>query len=199
MSVDDETRAVYTAEAARYETVIISETERRALDGFLALLRPASHILDIGCGPGLQAVHMQAQGHRVTGWDVTPTFVEAARARGVDAQLGQFADLDETEAFDGVLASFSLLHTPISEHSRHIGAMARALRHGGHLLIGMKLGEGEHRDRLGRFYAYVTREGLETMVTDAGLSVVDVEEAEGAGLAGAAEPFILMTCQKPDA
>jgi 2-polyprenyl-3-methyl-5-hydroxy-6-metoxy-1,4-benzoquinol methylase len=103
MSVDDETRAVYTAEAARYETVIISETERRALDGFLALLRPASHILDIGCGPGLQAVHMQAQGHRVTGWDVTPTFVEAARARGVDAQLGQFADLDETEAFDAVL------------------------------------------------------------------------------------------------
>jgi hypothetical protein len=29
--------------------------------------------------------------------------------------------------------------------------------------------------------------------------VVDVEEAEGKGLAGAVDPFILMTCQKPDA
>jgi hypothetical protein len=49
----------------------------------------------------------------------------------------------ETEAFDGIWASFSLLHTPKAEHSRHIGAMARALRPGGYLYLGMKLGEGE--------------------------------------------------------
>jgi hypothetical protein len=111
--------------------------------------------------------------------------VEAARARGVDAQLGQFADLDGNRSLRcGFWASFSLLHTPKAEHSRHIGAMARALRPGGHLYLGMKLGEGEARDRLGRFYSYVTREGLETMVTDAGLTVVDVEEGEGKGLAG---------------
>jgi hypothetical protein len=74
--------------------------------------------------------------------------------------------------------------------------MARALRPGGYLYLGMKLGDGEARDAIGRFYSYVTRAELETMVLDAGLAVVDVEEGEGKGLAGTVDPFILMTCQK---
>jgi hypothetical protein len=60
----------------------------------------------------------------------------------------------------------------------------------------MKLGEGEARDALGRFYSYVTRRGAGDNGADAGLSPVDCVEGEGKGLAGTVDPFILMTCQK---
>jgi SAM-dependent methyltransferase len=55
--------------------------------------------------------------------------------------------MTETDAFDGIWASFSMLHTPKAEHRTHVAAMARALRPGGYLYLGMKLGEGEDATR----------------------------------------------------
>lgn len=45
-------------------------------------------VLDIGCGPGRVALHLQARGLRVTGIDVSPLAVKVARARGLrDARV----------------------------------------------------------------------------------------------------------------
>lgn len=40
-------------------------------------------VLDVGCGPGRVALHVQSQGHRVTAIDVSPLTVRVARERGV--------------------------------------------------------------------------------------------------------------------
>ena len=77
---DRETLDVYAARAAEYDKIPPSNTQDAALAGFLARLAPGAHILDLGCGPGLHAGQMMAEGFTVTAHDATPAFVEAARA-----------------------------------------------------------------------------------------------------------------------
>jgi SAM-dependent methyltransferase len=196
MTADKETLGVYAARADQYAAIDPSAPEAAALERFLACLTPGAQILDIGCGPGKHALVMQEKGFDVTARDASPEFVELARQSGLAAELGTFASLTATAAFDAIWASFSLLHTPKAEHATHIGAMARALRPGGYLYLGMKLGDGEARDGIGRFYSYVTRAELEALVTDVDLTPLDIHEGEGKGLAGTVDAFILMTCRK---
>ncbi|MBO0702897.1 MAG: class I SAM-dependent methyltransferase [Candidatus Dormibacteraeota bacterium] len=66
-----------------------SEPERRAIR------MARGRVLDVGCGPGRVALHLQARGHEVVGIDVSPLAVRVARARGVrDARVLALEDLD---------------------------------------------------------------------------------------------------------
>ncbi len=190
---DQQTVDVYREKADYYASLDESALQKQALDGFLARLPDKAAILDVGCGPGIHAAHMQAAGHQVTAIDATPEFVEAAKARGIDARLGTFDEIDEVADYDGVWASFSLLHARSADHPRLIKALARALKPGGVFFIGMKLGDGEQRDGLGRFYSFVTEDGLNHLLAEAGLTPVETITGEGTGLSGSVDPFILVT------
>lgn len=59
-----------------------SAPERRAA----RLVR--GRVLDVGCGPGRVALHLEARGHEVVGIDTSPLAVQVARDRGVrDARV----------------------------------------------------------------------------------------------------------------
>ena len=62
-------------------------------------------VLDVGCGAGRVAVHLQERGLDVVGIDVSPLAVEVARRRGLaDARLGTLdTALAEGESFDTIL------------------------------------------------------------------------------------------------
>ena len=52
-------------------------------------------VLDVGCGAGRVALHLQSRGLDVVGIDVSPLAVEAARSRGVrDARVLALEDVD---------------------------------------------------------------------------------------------------------
>ena len=70
----------------------------------------------------------------------------ARRHPGVDAQLAGFDDVSGVAVYDGIWANFSLLHAPKADMPRHLAAVARALRPGGVLSIGLKTGTGEASD-----------------------------------------------------
>lgn len=190
MTADEKTLAAYGARVTDYEALPVTETQASALTRFLGGLPDAAHILDIGCGPGLHAERMRAAGFHVSAIDASPEFVAAARARGVDATLGSFDDI--TGRFDGIWASFSLLHARKADLPRHLAAMRAALPPGGRLFLGMKLGEGEHRDSLGRLYAYYTEVELRQLLDEAGFHVDHTETGAETGLAGTPDPFILI-------
>ena len=55
-------------------------------------LRPGDTVLDLACGDGGLAAHLARHGVRYRGVDATPEMVEAARRRGVEAELGDLND-----------------------------------------------------------------------------------------------------------
>lgn len=196
---DDKTIAVYEAEAARYATLDMSPDQQAALDMFLRLLPHKSHILDVGCGPGLHAAYMMAQGHTVDAIDATPAFVADALARGVPARLATFDEVSGDALYGGIWASFSLLHAPREDVPRHIATLAAALKPGGTFFLGMKTGEGTGRDALGRRYAYFTEAELVDMLMDNTLVVTQTAADEAPGLSGSVDPYILIIAEKPHA
>jgi len=193
MTTDRETVNVYAQKAKDYANLPVAEEQTLALDMFCAGLKPGGHILDLGSGPGLHTLELMKRGFTARAIDATPEFVEAARANGVDAHLGTFDDLTEKNAYDGIWASFSLLHAPRADFPRHIAACKRALRDGGCLFLGLKLGTGEKRDDLGRFYSFYSEEELRDILTNAGFDRLQSQTGKGKGLAGTIDPFILMT------
>lgn len=188
---DRETLDVYGEKHAEYLEVATSPEEQSALTHFLSFLTPSARIFDLGCGPGHHSAQMMALGFKVSALDATPAFVTHAQGLGVDARLGTFDDLTCEDEFDAIWASFSLLHAPKSDFPRHLGAISRALRPEGHLFLGLKLGQGEVRDRLGRFYAYYEEEELREQLTHANLDVLSWQIGEGTGLAGDVSRFVL--------
>jgi SAM-dependent methyltransferase len=189
---DKETLSVYAAKAADYARLVASDTPGKALQAFIAALPDQSHVLDLGCGVGDAACHMIAAGHSVDAWDASPEMAALARRRGVEVQIRTFDDLDTTAEYDGVHANFSLLHAPKSDFPAHLGRIARALKPGGLFHFGTKLGEGERRDALGRFYAFYDEAELEDLFAAAGLEILNRYKGKEAGLAGAIEPFIIL-------
>ena len=192
---DDETLAAYATRVADY--IAITQAEPSAsLVAFADALPTGARVLDLGCGPGHAAEYLANRGFDTHAWDMSPEMVEAAQAQGVTTRLAGFDDLSETAGFDGIYANFSLLHARKADMPRHMAAIATALRPGGVFHIGMKLGEGEERDQIGRFYAYYTRDELMNLLAANGLAPVWEREGEEVGLAGNTDRFILIRALK---
>ncbi len=191
MSVDKETRALYQSQAEVYVNISMPPELDVALDRFLAAVVPGGHILDFGCGPGAQGAQMIARGFDVSGIDATPKFIEMAKENGLNARLGTFDDLTETATYDGIWASFSLLHAPRAKFLGHLTACHRALKPNGALCLAMKEGTGEHRDRLGRLYSYHSKDEIELALEEAGFSGIQTLRGQIEGMAGGIEPFLL--------
>ena len=191
MSDDHETISVYDAKADDYAEAFSEAAGSRALRRFMGLLPARSSVLDLGCGPGAHAAALRANGFQVTAMDASAAMVEKARAhQGVVVRKAGFAQLDETRAYDGVWANFSLLHAPRADLPGHLARIATALKPGGLFHIGMKTGEGEQRDALGRFYTYYTLDELHRLLDTAGFDVVHETEGKGKGLAGTIDPWV---------
>jgi SAM-dependent methyltransferase len=96
----------------------------------------------VPCGDGRIAVELAARGHRVTGVDIQPEMIAAARAkaaeRGVAVELhqGDMRDLPWIARFDAALCwwgSFGWFDA--AENLRQAKAVARALEPGGRYLV----------------------------------------------------------------
>lgn len=69
------------------------------------------HVLDLGCGTGDDAVHLQTLGVQVTGIDNSCEMIRIAQARGVDARHLAIEDLPlHSGCYDGVLSNFGALN-----------------------------------------------------------------------------------------
>jgi len=143
-------------------------------------------VLEVGGGPGELAQRMQQElGASVAFVDSSPRMVELARARGVDAQVGDIQELPFADGtFDTVVAAWMLYHVP--DLDRGLAEVARVLRPGGALIAVTNSVHhlSELRDlvaqpnlwadsfsrengesHLGRHFAHIDRFDMETVVT----------------------------------
>jgi SAM-dependent methyltransferase len=110
----------------------VADLRARVLDEIRAL--NAQRVLEVGCGWGELAARIKVEaGAEVVAVDVSPRMVELARARGVDARLGDVQSLAfEDGEFDVVVAAWMLYH--VRRLDRAVAEISRVLRPGGLLL-----------------------------------------------------------------
>ncbi|MGB5556958.1 MAG: class I SAM-dependent methyltransferase [Paracoccaceae bacterium] len=191
MTKDDKTLSVYDQRATQYEDIVANDQAQAVLTRFIASVPKGGRVLDLGCGPGHHAARMAAEGLKVDAWDGSVEMIARALNKpGVTAKHANFDDLTEVAQFDGIWASFSLLHASKAQFAQHLLSCHTALKPGGTLYIGMKTGTGERRDSIGRFYAYYSQSELETYLSKAGFTPFWHHSGRGKGLAGDTEPYI---------
>lgn len=189
---DPETISVYDSRAAEYaaKTRAYNTADPR-LAAFIAACAEGGRVLDLGCGPGVAAAKMARAGLRVEAVDASASMVElAAQHPGVTARQATFDEISEAALYDGIWANFSLLHAPRADFPGHLAALHAALKPGGVFLIGLKLGKGEARDRIGRLYTYYTEDELMDQLRAAGFTPTDIRHGSGEGLDGTTSPWI---------
>jgi SAM-dependent methyltransferase len=95
---------------------VVYEDGTGPLDVMLSSIEEVSprRVLEVGCGPGEAAERIAAElGAEVVALDSSSRMVELARARGVDARVGDVQELPFADAsFDCALAAWVLFHVP---------------------------------------------------------------------------------------
>ncbi len=196
---DEETLAVYADYAADYAKRFAQDKPDVHLRKFMSALPTEARVLDLGCGTGRTTAFMVRAGLEAEGWDASPEMAQLGKDRlGLEIEVKAFDALVATEVYDGIYANFSLLHAPKADMPKHLDRIAQALKPGGTFHIGMKTGQGEKRDHLGRFYAFYEDAELTGLLADAGLTVVSRETGAEVGLAGTKDPWIIMSAEKDD-
>jgi SAM-dependent methyltransferase len=134
-TADASVRNKYGQQVQGYVAMSALPMRREAEDVLLRRAPAGGSILVAGCGAGGEALHLARAGYRVTGFDVVPAMIEAARAlareTGVEVEFLQ-ADL---VSLDLGLRRFAaiyftpLLYSFLAGHHRRRAALARAGRH----------------------------------------------------------------------
>ncbi|SDS28608.1 class I SAM-dependent methyltransferase [Bradyrhizobium canariense] len=165
--MDEETLRFYRSNAQSYADWAKAPSTR--LRGFLALLPSGGSILELGCGAGNHSAVMLEAGFQVHATDGSPEMAEiASRRLGHPVEAMLFHELNVHEAYDGVWASACLLHAPRDELAGILSRIHRALKPAGVLYASFKIGGGDGRDKLGRYYNYPSPEWLRSTYAAAG-------------------------------
>lgn len=94
---------------------------------------PGRRLLEVGFGSGRALTSFQELGWEAEGIDIDPIAVKAARAKGLNVQLGQISEQKYPEGyFDVVVMSHVIEHVP--EPLTLLGECHRVLKNGGYLV-----------------------------------------------------------------
>lgn len=194
---DQKTIDVYDDQAEEYAKLVVQDEPDGHLQGFIDLLPEGGKVLDLGCGPAVSSAHMKTAGLDPDPVDASSEMVALANQTfGIGARQATFDDVTGSEIYDGIWANFSLLHAERSELPRYMKALVAAMKPNGVFHIGMKTGEGEKRDQIGRMYTYVTVGELYDLLEAAGLKVTYTDEGSAKGLDGTYAPWVICRAVK---
>ena len=192
---DSQTISAYDSKADEYAQLTEQLPTDSILNHFLQHFKPGDLILDLGCGPAHAAAFMRDNGMSVDAVDASKEMVKLANHNfSIGARQATFDDIYQIDFYSGIWASFSLLHASKANFSSILIKLHRALKPEGILSLRMKLGTGENRDKLGRFYSYYSQKEICNYLQNTGFITNKIETGNAQGLAGELEPWIAITC-----
>ena len=139
-TMKNDLRTAYDKKARRRDAQPVQPWKIVERDRFLALLRQEGKetILEIGAGTGRDGAHFQAQGLKVTCTDLSTENIRLCQAKGLDARVMDFADLQFPDgSFHAVYALNCLLHVPKRELPAVLTGIDAVLKPGGLFFMGV--------------------------------------------------------------
>ena len=128
---------------------------------FVALLKPGSRVLDLGCGSGRDSVAFRKLGFEVLAIDGADEFVRHVSSLQIPAQKMLMEELFFENEFDAIWCCASLVHVNKNNLPDVIRRIKKALKSRGLCFFSFKMGEGEGFEN-GRYFHYVNEEQLRT-------------------------------------
>ncbi|MGV9775730.1 class I SAM-dependent DNA methyltransferase [Streptosporangium sp. NPDC003464] len=139
------TRTAYDSAAALY-TELVGECFHSdplnygMIPVFAGLVRASGDglVADVGCGPGYITAYLRSLGVTAFGVDLSPEMIAIARDAHPELrfEVGLMSALEvEDASLAGLLANYSIIHTPPEWLPGTLAEFHRALAPGGHLLI----------------------------------------------------------------
>jgi SAM-dependent methyltransferase len=161
------------------------------IDEFLGSLRSAGSILDLGCGHGINANYMQSKGFQVFGIDLSKKMIANAQKAypHIEFQIGDMAALPfPSDSFDGILASYSLIHLTKDMIRPVLKKLYEILKSGGAVYISVQSGNSEQglfthpltpSERL--FLNVFSKQEIFDLLSEHGFEIVTYQEKQPLG------------------
>ena len=164
---------------------------------FLAHVPPGGAVLDAGCGSGRDALAFKQAGYAASAFDGSARLAAiAADNTGLPVRHLTFAQMDWSEAFDGVWACATLLHLAPADLPAALAGIWRALKPGGAFYCSFKEG-GTERFANGRYFTDMTLEGLRALIVAAGFESLDLWDSDDGRADHAGERWVSAVSRRP--
>jgi len=131
--------------AERYLEMVAGFDDPIVRDALRSLVAPAATLLELGCGPGVDANALVCAGYQVTASDRSTPFLENYRANGglAETLLLDAVSLETDRQFDGLYSNKVLQHLTRSDFERSLEGQVRLVAPGGIALHSLWAGQGE--------------------------------------------------------
>jgi ubiquinone/menaquinone biosynthesis C-methylase UbiE len=142
----DDLRRAYDDDVDRRDAKSLNPWRFDIRNKFFTKLREheVQTILELGAGTGKDSLFFKEKGLVVKTTDLSPAMVQRCREKGLDAQVGDFYQLDfPDQAFDAVWAMNCLLHIPKADLPDVLREICRVLKPGGWFYMGVYGGDEE--------------------------------------------------------
>ena len=178
------TLASYQDNVDRYLATLAAQptpATARHLADFAELLTPGSLVLEVGSGPGRDALELEARGLLVRRTDATPAFVDRLRRQGHPADLLDVLTDQLGGPYAGIWAAAVLLHLSRPQLAEVLSRFRAAVPANGVLGFSVKEGDGAEwtTDKLDapRYFVYWRQAPLLELVRRCGWQPVTVSRA----------------------
>jgi SAM-dependent methyltransferase len=170
-----------------YDELKHKPLDRELLDRFAARVPRAGSACDLGCGPGHVTRYLHERGVKISGVDLSPEMVEWAKRLnpGIEFRQGDLGALnDEDQAWDAVVAFYSIIHTAPDWVVDALREIKRVLRPGGLFLLAFHIGDdvvhlGEWwGENVSVDFFFFRSEQMRCFLESAGFAVEEIIERE---------------------
>lgn len=193
-SGQDLTREVYEDAGVVREFSRHSRSSMERLDASARSLR-GDRLIDIGCGPGRDALHFASLGCRVTAVDYSHAMIRQAQSQSDGGESPTFLVLDmrgvggafPAGSFGGAWVSAALLHVPEADVPAVLGGVWAILASRGRVSISLKAGtqgailveEHKYGREIEREFVFWEEDGFEALLRGAGFGGISCERGIG--------------------
>ena len=181
--MDEKTIQTYNRLANEYDAETApfwGKFSRTFIEEFIKLT--PGKVIDIGSGPGRDALILKQGGLDVVCLDASETMVSLCKRKGLRSVLGDFNEIPfENETFDGAWAYTSLLHIPKSEIEKPLKEIWRVLKANGIIGLGLIEGDMEGYKEIGgmnvpRWFSFYKKEEIEKLLSKNGFELLYFEQ-----------------------